>query len=148
MEIYKSYHNTGGSHQVEFALTAKGWFYRLRWFPDEWKPMPKLKGTKDGHGDMWTTHEGTCEGKPYSVLYRFSPVTKVEKWEGCTSYPPLPDDKPVPVPAYPDNKALPAPGGDKHEGGTVTLSDLLSHNSSEDLPKTDVSNVPESLPTS
>lgn len=146
MKIYHSYHNTGGSHLAEFALTSKGWFYRWRWAPDEWKPLNKMKATEDGSGQLWATYEGTCDGKPYTFTHRFVPCTKTTKWDGCKSYPPLPGDEPPTVRTDSNNKALPDPGGDKHEGRALSLSDLLSHNAPEGTTKADVPAVPEGLP--
>lgn len=146
MKIYHSYHNTGGSHQVEFGLTPKGWFYRFRWAPDEWLPLKKLKATEDGTGDTWTTYEGTCDGKPYTVTMRLVPVLKSTKWEGCESYPPLAEQRLLPVRTDSTDKEVSAPGREKHEGGAFSLSDLLAHDSTEELSKTDVLGVSKSVP--
>lgn len=150
MEIYRSYHNTGGTHQVEFARTSKGWFWRMRFFPEEWRgPLTKMKGTVDGTGQMWATFEGEASDKqPYSVSIRLLPIDITTKWDGVKSYPPIEDTR-TKVSPYPDGhdpKVSPAREVPR-DAGVLTLSDLRDHDEPSGVAETSVRDLPKSIPT-
>lgn len=127
MRVYGSYNNTGTSHQVEYALTSKGWFWRWQLAPHEWKgPLTKMKGTEDGNGQMWATFEGEgTDGKKFELSLRLVPIEKARRWDHA-GYPPDPAKaKDSPVQRDTDNKALPPPGAVPESKQTLTMSDLL-----------------------